>query len=135
SGFVETLLTTRGNDDLIAKLVKRFSQGSPDARPAAGNQNRVVCLLSLIIAGVTSLISLAERIHPLAGSIVFWTVILAAGFFSLYCLIAYAKLPAALIPPEQEFGPKHDAYLEALRVRLAANPRTRGESLMTQAEI
>src|SRR6266446_8821748 len=77
-----------------------------------------VCLLSLIIAGVTSLISLAERIHPLAGSIVFWTLILAAGFFSLYCLIAYAKLPAALIPPEEEFGPKHDAYLEALRVRL-----------------
>ena len=47
-----------------------------------------VCLLSLIVAGVTSLISLAERIHPIAGSIVFWTVILAAGFFSLYCVIA-----------------------------------------------
>src|SRR5438105_12867652 len=74
-----------------------------------------VCLLSLIVAGVTSLISLAERIHPLAGSIVFWTLILAASFFSLYCLIAYAKLPAALIPPEEEFGPKHEAYLEAPR--------------------
>ena len=94
-----------------------------------------VCLLSLIIAGVTSLISLAERIHPLAGSIVFWTLILAAGFFSLYCVIAYAKLPAALIPPEENSGPKHDAYLEALRVRLAANRRTRGKPLTTQEEI
>jgi hypothetical protein len=94
-----------------------------------------VCVLSLIVAGVTSLISLAERIHPLAGSIVFWTLILAAGFFALYCVIAYAKLPAALIPPEEEFGPKHDAYLEALRVRLAGNPRTRGISLSTEAEI
>ena len=71
-----------------------------------------VCLLSLIIAGVTSLISLAERIHPVAGSIVFWTLVLAVGFFALYCVIAYAKLPAALIPPEEEFGPKHDAYME-----------------------
>jgi Domain of unknown function (DUF697). len=94
-----------------------------------------VCLLSLIIAGVTSLISLAERIHPLAGSIVFWTLILAAGFFALYCVIAYAKLPAALIPPEENSGPKHDAYLEALRVRLAANRRTRGKPLTTEEEI
>jgi hypothetical protein len=94
-----------------------------------------VCLLSLIIAGVTSLISLAERIHPLAGSIVFWTLILAASFFALYCVIAYAKLPEALIPPEENSGPKHDAYLEALRVRLAANQRTRGKPLTTQEEI
>ena len=94
-----------------------------------------VCLLSLIVAGVTSLISLAERIHPLAGSIVFWTLVLAAGFFALYCVIAYARLPAALIPPEEEFGPKHAAYLEALRVRLAVNPRTRGNSLTTEEEI
>jgi len=94
-----------------------------------------VCVLSLIVAGVTSLISLAERIHPVAGSVVFWTLILTAGFFALYCVIAYAKLPAALIPPEEEFGPKHDAYLEALRVRLATNPRTLGKPLATHAEI
>src|SRR5205085_6202557 len=62
-------------------------------------------------------------------------VILTAGFFALYCVIAYAKLPAALIPPEEEFGPKHDEYLQALRVRLAVNPRTRGNPLTTHAEI
>src|SRR5438105_12682508 len=84
-----------------------------------------VCVLSLIVAGVTSLISLADRIHPIAGSVVFWMAVLSTGFFALYGAIAYAKLPAALIPPEETSGPKHDAYLEALRVRLAANPRTR----------
>jgi hypothetical protein len=94
-----------------------------------------VCLLSLIIAGVTSLISLADRIHPVVGSVVFWTVVLAAAAAALYCAIAYAKLPAALIPPEEESGPKHDAYLAALRVRLAANPRTRGNPLSTQEEM
>lgn len=94
-----------------------------------------VCLLSLIIAGVTSLISLAERIHPVAGSVVFWSVCLAAGFFSLYCVIAYARLPAALVPPEETSGPNHDAYLEALRVRLAANPRVRGKSITREEEI
>ena len=94
-----------------------------------------VCLVSLIIAGVTSLISLADRIHPIAGTIVFWVICLAAGILALYCVIAYAKLPAALVPPEEDSGPKHDAYLQALRVRLAANPRTRGMSLVTKEEI
>jgi hypothetical protein len=94
-----------------------------------------VCLLSLIIAGVTSLISLAERIHPIAGTIVFWSICLAAGFFALYCVIAYARLPAALVPPVEESGPKYDAYLQALRARLAVNPRTRGKPLATEEEI
>jgi hypothetical protein len=94
-----------------------------------------VAVLSLVIAGVSSLISLAERIHPIAGTIVFWSVCVAAGFLALYCAIEYGRLPAALVPPEEDSGPKHDAYLQALRVRLAANPRTRHMSLMTGEEI
>ncbi len=94
-----------------------------------------VCLVSLIIAGVASLISLAERIHPIAGTIVFWSVCAVAGFFALYCAITYARLPGALVPPEEDSGPKHDAYLQALRVRLAVNPRTRHMPLITNEEI
>ena len=94
-----------------------------------------VCLLSLIVAGFTSLVSLAERIHPLAGAIVFWSVCLAAGVFALYCAVAYAKLPAALVPPEGDSGLKYDAYLQALRARLAANPRTSGRPVATVEEI
>jgi hypothetical protein len=93
------------------------------------------CLLSLIIAGVASLISLAERIHPIAGTVVFWSVCAAAGFFALYCAIAYARLPAPLVPPEEDSGPEHDAYLQALRARLAINPRTRHMPLITNEEI
>lgn len=94
-----------------------------------------VCLVSLIVAGATSLISLADRIHPIAGTVVFWTLCLATGFFALYFTIAYARLPAALVPPEEDSGPMHDAYLQALRIRLAANPRTRDLPLVTKEEI
>jgi hypothetical protein len=94
-----------------------------------------VCVLSLIVAGVTSLISLADRIHPVAGSVVFWTIVFAAGFFAFYCLIAYAKLPGALTPPEETSGPKHEAYLQALRARLAINSRTRHLPLATPEEV
>src|SRR5215472_10641665 len=85
----------------------------------------VISMLSLIVAGAMSLISFAERIHPLAGTLVFWAICLAAGFFALYCLIAYAQLPPALVPPKETSGPKHEAYLRSLRSRLANNSRTR----------
>jgi uncharacterized protein DUF697 len=94
-----------------------------------------ICVASLIVAGVTSLISLADRIHPIAGSVMFWTIVLGAAAAALYCAIIYAKLPGALIPPDETSGPKHDAYLEALRVRLATNPRIRGVSVSTNEEI
>lgn len=94
-----------------------------------------VCVVALVITGLTSLISLADRIHPVAGSIVFWMVVLTTAFFALYGAIAYAKLPSALIPPKETSGPKHEAYLYALRRRLAANPRTRGVSLENEKEI
>ncbi len=95
----------------------------------------VVSMVSLIVAGATSLISLADRIHPVAGTVVFWGLCLAAGFLALYCVIAYAQLPPALVPPKETSGPKHEAYLQALRSRLANNPRTRELPLGTDAEV
>ena len=94
-----------------------------------------VCLVSVIIAGITSLISLADRVHPIVGTIVFWSVCLAAGFFALYYAIAYTRLPPTLGPPDEDSGPKYDAYLQALRARLAANPRTRDLPVVTKEEI
>ena len=64
----------------------------------------VVSMVSLIVAGATSLISLADRIHPVAGTGVFWGLCLAAGFLALYCVIAYAQLPPALVPPKETSG-------------------------------
>jgi uncharacterized protein DUF697 len=95
----------------------------------------IVSVLSLIIAGATSLISLADRIHPVAGTIVFWGLCLAAGFLTLYCAIAYAQLPPALVPPVETSGPNHEAYLRALRSRLANNPRTREFPIQTDTEV
>src|SRR5215813_11083006 len=95
----------------------------------------VVSMLSLIVAGATSLISLADRLHPVAGTVMFWGLCLAAGFFALYCLIAYAQLPPALVPPKETSGPKHEAYLQSLRLRLGNNPQTRELPLGTDAEV
>jgi Domain of unknown function (DUF697) len=122
------------------------SQNQVNAAAAAQNSSarRIVlvvvgtisaCLALLIIAGVASMVSLADRIHPIAGTIVFWSVCLAAGFFALYYAVAYTRLPPALGPPEEDFGPKYDAYLQTLRARLATNPRTRDLPVVTKDEI
>src|SRR5436190_3855629 len=118
----------------IVKPVVAVQNSSARKLVVVGAVLMTICLVSLIIAGVASLISLAERIHPIAGTIVFWSVCAAAGFFALYYAIAYARLPAALVPPEEDSGSKHDALLQALRIRLAVNPPTRHMPLTTNEE-
>src|SRR5207247_8902492 len=79
--------------------------------------------------------ALTTTIHLDSGTHSFGCVCATSGLSSLYCVIAYARRPSALIPPEENSVPKHDAYLQALRVRLAANPRTRHMALATREEI
>jgi hypothetical protein len=94
-----------------------------------------VCLVSLVVAGMMSLVSLAERIHPVAGQIMFWIVCAALGFLALYGLFAYARMPAALIVPSKNSGEEFEIYLDALRSRLRVNPRTKDKPLDSLAEI
>jgi len=75
-----------------------------------------VCVVSLIVAGVTSLISLAERIHPVAGSIVFWTLFSRPPGRPLL-RDRVRKTSTGADSAEEEFGPKHDAYLGSAPVR------------------
>jgi Domain of unknown function (DUF697) len=93
-----------------------------------------VCAVSIVAAGITSLVSLAERIHPILGQLVFWSVCAALGFLVLYALIAYARMPASLVPAAKD-SPDYDKYLRALRVRLRLNPKTKGRPLDTIEEM
>jgi hypothetical protein len=93
-----------------------------------------LCVLSIIVAGLTSLVTLAERIHPVAGQLVFWSVCAALGFLALYALIAYARMPASLVPVAKDSA-DYDTYLRALRARLRVNPKTAAHRLDTVEEM
>jgi hypothetical protein len=80
-------------------------------------------------------VSLADRVHPLAGQIVFWALCLALGLFLLYAAIGYARLPRGLVPPKEFSGAEYEAYLDTLRARFRVNPRTRGKPVETLEEI
>src|ERR1044071_6348741 len=99
------------------------------AQTADQNSNLRRIILVLLALGVVAMISL------IAGAVVVWGLCLAAVFFALYCVIACVQLPPALVPPKETSGPKHEAYLQALRARLANNPRTRELPLSTSADI
>lgn len=72
------------------------------------------------------LVELADRIHPIAGDIVFWSIIAIFGFCVAVPLFAILTLPAPLVPPEQAEGPEHERHLDRLRKRLARNPHVDG---------
>jgi Domain of unknown function (DUF697) len=94
-----------------------------------------VCVLCIIVAGLTSLVSLADHIHPVAGEIVFWCVCAGLAVLLLYGLVAYARMPAALAPSRAASGPEFDFYIDALRSRLRINERTNGKPLELVPEI
>lgn len=93
-----------------------------------------LCVASIVIAGLTSLVSLADRIHPLAGQIVFWFACAGIAFGALYSAFAYSRMPSALIAPEIS-SPEYKDFLEQLRARLRLNPVTKDNQLATVADV
>ena len=99
-----------------------------------GMVGAALCTASILIAGLTSLVSLAERIHPVAGQIVFWLACSAIAVGALYALISYSRMPAALVAPDVD-SPEYEHFIDGLRSRLRANPLTAGKPLTTLDEI
>lgn len=93
-----------------------------------------ICIACVIIAGLTSVVSLADRIHPLAGQIVFWAACAAVACGVLYSLFVYSRMPAALVPRDAT-SPEYKQFLEQLRARLRTNPLTRDKRLITLTDV
>jgi hypothetical protein len=94
----------------------------------------IVCVVSTVIAGLTSVVLLAERIHPVAGQFVLWSVCAAVGCLILYAAIEYARMPAVLVPVAED-SPDYEPYIDALRARVRVNPKTRGQKIDTVEEL
>lgn len=97
----------------------------------------LVSLYAIVVlsAGIAQLSDLAARVHPAFGMFVGWTLGLAFLGLIAAPLVLYYRLPPPLIPPDAEAGAEHDAYLLALKRRLAANPRLRDRRIESDAEL
>src|SRR5205085_601915 len=93
-------------------LVMKSPPGQPFGRRLLwfGVVLAAVCSASVIVAGLASAVSLAERIHPVAGQIVFWMACAAIAVGALWSAIAYARMPAALVAPDEQ-SPDYPQYI------------------------
>jgi hypothetical protein len=78
-------------------------------------------------------VELASRLSPAAGTIVLWFLLGLYAAFIIATVLFFLRLPKPLELPESETEPKFSLYLEALRKRLAVNPRFKGYDLSGRA--
>jgi hypothetical protein len=88
-----------------------------------------------LAASVSQLADGADRVHHGMGQPVFWGLTTIFLFFVVSPFVLYFKLPAALIPPVEISGSKHDEYMIQLRNRLIKNPRVKGAPLDSDEDV
>lgn len=80
----------------------------------------------IIVNQSFQLVQIADRLHPVVGTLVFWTIIAVFGFCIAVPFFALLTLPAPLVPPDVAEGPEHERHVARLRKRLARNPHVEG---------
>lgn len=90
----------------------------------------VLVLISAAVVVVNQafqLVELADRFHPTAGTIVFWSLVALATFCVGVPVFMLLTMPAALVPPDTQEGREYDRHLLRLQKRLGRNPHVTGK--------
>lgn len=86
----------------------------------------IVVFTVFVVNQVAQVVELADRVHPVFGTIVLWALIGALTLLVVAPVVMYLRLPPPLRPPATAIGPEYEEHLSALRVRLARNPYVEG---------
>jgi hypothetical protein len=82
----------------------------------------LVLFVVFMINQTIQLVALADRIHPVAGDITLWGLIVLYGLCVVVPLYLIIRLPAPLVPPESESSPEFPEHLRGVAKRLGGNP-------------
>jgi len=88
-----------------------------------------------VVNQTAQVVGLADRVSPAFGTAVLWFLVGLYAALILAASVFFLRLPKPLAPPETEMEPEFSRYLDALRTRLAANPRLKGFDLSDRAGI
>ena len=88
-----------------------------------------------VVNQTAQLVALADRVSPAFGTAVLWFLLGLYAALILSTAVFFLRLPKPLVPPSTEAEPEFSRYLDALRKRLAANPRLKGYDLADRAGI
>jgi hypothetical protein len=81
----------------------------------------------VVINQAVQLVELADRFHPTAGDVTFWTLTALALFCVGVPLVMLFTMPATLIPPNETEGPEFDRHVRRLQKRLGRNPNVKAK--------
>ncbi len=95
----------------------------------------LVSLAVILVNQTAQLVTLADRVHPRAGDVVFWSLVALYGFCVFVPLFMLLRLPRPLRPPAREDSPEFQRHLERLGKRLSRNPMLSDPTIETRAEI
>ncbi len=90
----------------------------------------VLFFFALFVVNQTAqIVELASRLSPGFGTAVLWFLLALYSGSIIAAALFFLRLPRPLRPPKSDIEPQISRYLEALRKRLAANPRLKDHDL------
>lgn len=105
-------------------------------KAAFGASGLILFFFILFVVNQTAqVVELASRLSPAAGTIVLWVLLGLYAAAAVSAVALFLRLPKPLAQPERETEPEFSRYLDALRSRLAVNPRLGGRDLAGRAGI
>ena len=94
-----------------------------------------VVFLGLVVNQTAQLVSLANALHPTAGTAVLGVLLVVYAVCLLVPIVLFVRLPKPLQPPLIDEGREFERHLRALGRRLAANERAGPGPFRTREEI
>ena len=95
----------------------------------------LLLFILFVINQTAQVVQLAERVTPSFGNFVFWALLFVYAVLILVPVFLFLRLPKSLTPPKSEDALEFDAYLAALRKRLASNPHLKELELSNRQQI
>jgi len=95
----------------------------------------LLLFLVFVINQTVQIVDLASRFDPGFGRAVFWLLMVVYAGVVAIPVFLFFRLPRSLKIPSSEDSIEFPSYLEALKKRLAVNPRVKGLPLSTRQEV
>jgi len=88
-----------------------------------------------VINQTAQVVQLAGKVSLSFGNFVFWALLLVYAILLFIPIFLFLSLPRSLTPPKSEAPPEFNAYLAALKKRLASNSNLKGLELSSRQQV
>jgi hypothetical protein len=95
----------------------------------------VLAFIVVVINQTAQVVALADRLHPTAGTVTLWGLLILYAALGVTPVVLYFRLPQQVKHPASESAPEFPRYLARLKKGLASNPNVAGMRLETVDEV